>query len=83
MTTLPNKNGTFNGCNSVCVMGRRERAREKDTGSGWTQAENSDKLQGSIFVPSFKSSQQIALLSSFRACEHVHLEIGYCYEDRR
>ncbi len=44
-----------NGCNSSFVMGRRdreiEREREKDTVSGRTQTENSDKLQGSIFVP--------------------------------
>ncbi len=70
-------------------MWRRE--REKDTGSVRTQAENSDKMQGSIFVPSFQlkvprtNCEQIALSSSSRACEHVHLiyEIGYCYEDRR
>ncbi len=37
MTTLPNKNqnGTFNGCNSSFVMGKRER----DTGSGRTGGE--------------------------------------------
>ncbi len=32
----------------------RKRDRERDTGSGQTQAENSEKLQGSIFVPSFQ-----------------------------
>ncbi len=31
-----------------------EREREKDTGSVRTQVENSDKMQGSIFVPSFQ-----------------------------
>ncbi len=67
-------------------MWRRE--REKDTGSGRTQAENSEKLQGSIFVPSFQlkvprtKCEQIALSSSSRACEHLIYEIGYCYEDR-
>ncbi len=60
-------------------MGRRE--RKKDTGSGRTQAENSDKLQGSIFVSSFNlkvpqtNCEQIALQSSSRACENVHLKI--------
>ncbi len=53
--------------------------------------ENSEKLQGSMFVSSFQlkvpwtNCEQIAILSSSRACERVHLkyEIGYCYEDRR
>ncbi len=68
-------------------MWRRE--REKDTGSGRTQADNSDKLHGSIFVPSFQlkvprtKCEQIALPSSSRACEHLIYEIGYCYENRR
>ncbi len=52
------------------------------------------------FIPSFQlkvprtNCEQIALPSSSRACEHVHLkkniyiyiyiyELGYCYEDRR
>ncbi len=54
-----------------------------------TQVENSDKMQGSIFVPSFQlkvprtKCEQIALSSSSRACEHLIYEIGYCYEDRR
>ncbi len=67
-------------------MWRRE--REKDTGVR-TQAENSEKLQGSIFVPSFQlkvprtKCEQIALSSSSRACEHLIYEIGYCYENRR
>ncbi len=49
--------------------------REKDTGSGRPQAENSDKLQGSIFIPSFQlkvsqtNCEPIALPSSSRACE--------------
>ncbi len=66
-----------------------EREREKDTGSGRTQVENSEKLQGSIFVPSFQlkvprtKCEQIALSSSSRACEHLIYEIGYCYENRR
>ncbi len=61
-----------------------ERQREKDAGSGQTQAENSDQLQSSIFVPSFQlkvhwtNCEQIALPSSSRACEHVHLNI-YTY----
>ncbi len=49
--------------------GARERERERETGSGWTQAENSEKLQESIFVPSFQlkvprtNCNQIALSS--------------------
>ncbi len=48
------------------------------------------------FIPSFQlkvprtNCEQIALLSSSQACEHVNkkkkkciYEIGYCYEDRR
>ncbi len=64
-------------------MGRRDRERKKDTGSGQTPAENSDKLQGSIFVPSFQlkvprtNCEQTALPSSSRACEHVHLKYIY------
>ncbi len=44
-----------------------------------TPAENSEKLQGSIFVSLFQfkvhrtNCEQIALPSSSRACEHVHL----------
>ncbi len=76
-------------------MGRRDREREKNTGSGRTPAENSEKPQGSIFVSSFQlkvprtNCEEIALPSSSRACEHVYLKniyiykIGYCYEDRR
>ncbi len=89
MTTLllKTKQNYFNGCKSSFLTERRER----DTSSGRTRAENSEKLQGSIFVPSFQlkvprtNCEQIALSSSSRACEHVHLiyEIGYCYEDRR
>ncbi len=78
MTTLllKTKLNYFNGCKSSFVMWRRE--REKDTGSGRTRAENSDKLHGSS-VPSFQlkvprtNCEQIALPSSSRACEHVHL----------
>ncbi len=67
-------------------MWRRE--REKDTGVR-TQAKNSDKMQGSIFVSSFQlkvprtKCEQIALSSSSRAYENLIYEIGYCYEDRR
>ncbi len=69
-------------------MWRRERER-KTRAFGRSQAENSDKMQGSIFVPSFQlkvprtKCEQIALSSSSRACEHLIYEIGYCYEDRR
>ncbi len=62
--------------------------RKKDTGVR-TQAENSDKMQGSIFIPLFQlkvprtKCEQIALSSSSRACEQLIYEIGYCYEDRR
>ncbi len=64
----------------------RERHRRSDVR---TQAENSDKMQGSIFVPSFQlkvpqtKCEQIALSSSSRACEHLIYEIGYCYKDKR
>ncbi len=50
------------------------------TNSGRTRAGNSDQLQRSIFVPSFQlkvprtNCKQIALSSSSRACEHVHLK---------
>ncbi len=53
------------------------------TNSGRTRAGNSDQLQGSIFVPSFQlkvprtNCKQIALSSSSRACEHVHLKNIY------
>ncbi len=63
--------------------------RERERHGVRTQAENSEKLQGSIFVPSFQlkvpqtKCEQIALSSSSRACEHLIYEIGYCYEDRR
>ncbi len=63
--------------------------REREDTAVWTQAENSEKLQGSIFVPSFQlkvprtKCEQIALSSSSRACEHLIYEIGYCYENRR
>ncbi len=75
MTTLllKTKQNYFNGCSSSFVTGRRD--RERDTGS---VSENSDKLQGSIFVPSFQlkvprtNCEQIALSSSSRVCEHVH-----------
>ncbi len=67
-----------------------ERERERHGRSDVrTQAENSEKLQGSIFVPSFQlkvpwtKCEQIALSSSSRACEHLIYEIGYCYENRR
>ncbi len=67
-----------------------ERERERHGRSDVrTQVENSDKMQGSIFVPSFQlkvprtKCEQIALSSSSRACEHLIYEIGYCYEDRR
>ncbi len=63
--------------------------RERET-RAQTRVENSEKLQGSIFLPLFQfkvprtNCEQIALRSSSQACEHVHLiyEIGYCYEDR-
>ncbi len=47
MTTLllKTKRNYFNGRKSRFIM------LEKDTGSGRTQVENSDKLQGSIFIP--------------------------------
>ncbi len=53
-----------------------QQQREKER---QTQAENSEKLQGSIFIPLFQfkvhrtNCEQIALPSSSRACEHVHL----------
>ncbi len=65
--------------------------RERQTGSG--QAENSEMLRGSIFLPLFQFNvhrtnceQHSRLLP-----EHVNMfiyyiyiyEIGYCYEDRR
>ncbi len=62
----------------------RERERERET-RAQTQAENSEKLQGSIFVPLFQfkvhrtNCEQIALPSSSRACEHVHLIYIYIY----
>jgi len=62
----------------LCNGKERERDGEweRDTGSGQTQAENSEKLQGSIFIPSFQlkvprtNCEQIALPSSSWACEH-------------
>ncbi len=54
----------------------RDGERERVTGSGRTQAENSEKLQGSIFIPSFQlkvprtNCEQIVLPSSSWACEH-------------
>ncbi len=54
----------------------RERERERETRA---QTQNSEKLQGSIFDPLFQfkvhrtNCEQIALPSSSRACEHVHL----------
>ncbi len=90
MTTLllKNKRNYLNGFNSSVLMERRERERET---RAQTQTENSEKLQGYIFVSLFQfkvprtNCEQIALPSSSRACEHVHLiyEIGYSYEDRR
>ncbi len=46
-----------------------EIAREKDTGSGPTQAENSDQLQGSRFVPSFQ------LKVPWTNCEQMYMYI--------
>ncbi len=68
----------------------RKRDRERDTGSGQTQAENSEKLQGSIFVPSFQLKFpriNCDRLHSSLLPEHVNIniyihiyiyEIGYC-----
>ncbi len=65
-------------------MAPLERERERETWAR-TQAENSEKMQGSIFLPLFQfkvhrtNCEQIALLSSCRACEHVHLIYIYIY----
>ncbi len=53
----------------------RERERER---RAQTQTENSEKLQGSIFVSLFqfkvhRTNCEQTLPSSSRACEHVHL----------
>ncbi len=90
MTTLllKTKLNYFNGCKSRFIMLGRD--REKDTGSGRTRAENSEAA--GIYIRSLvqlkvprTNCEQIALPSSSRACEHVHLiyEISYCYKDRR
>ncbi len=82
---LKTKQNYFNDCNSSILTERRDRERERHG----LPAENSEKLQGSMFVPSFQlkvprtKCEQIALSSSSRACEHLIYEIGYCYEDRR
>ncbi len=51
MTTLllKTKRNYYNGRKSRFIMLGRE--IEKDTDSGRTRAANSDKLQGSIFIP--------------------------------
>ncbi len=57
-------------------MAQLEREREREA---QTQMVNSEMLRGSIFVPLFQlkvhrtNCEQIALQSSSRVCEHVHL----------
>ncbi len=71
----------------------RARARAREDTRAQTQAGNSEKLQGSIFLPlfQFKVHRTNCEQHSRLLPEHVNMfisymfiyEIGYCYEDRR
>ncbi len=77
MTTLllKTKRNYFNGRKSTFIMLGRDRERH-----GLWYIHSLVQLK----VPR-TNCEQIALPSSSRACEHVHLiyEISYCYKDRR
>ncbi len=90
MTTLllKTKRNYFNGRKSTFILLGRDRERHglwSDSGGEfWSAAGIYIHSLVQLKVPR-TNCEQIALPSSSRACEHVHLiyEISYCYKDRR